>query len=120
MSLAKRSQAPATTMLFDFPYRHVALVVMCLVPAAVSWWSGRSLLASLTDPLLPERLLAHRRRNLAMLWLTIVGCVLLGAFENLAWAIPLAIVARSAARYPLRRALYDERWSFAGYLAGMC
>jgi len=106
-------------MLLDLPYRHAALVALCLVPAAVSWWSGRSLIAALDDPLLPERLLAHRRRNLTVLWLVIVGTLLLGTFEHLIWTIPLTIVARAAARYPLRRALYDERWSFAAYMAAM-
>src|SRR5215471_17087004 len=106
-------------MLFDPHYGRAALVILCLVPAAVSWWSARSLLALRDDPMLPERMLAHRRRNRAVLWLAIVGSLLPGAFENLIWTLPLTIVARAAAVFPLRRALYDERWSFAGYMACM-
>jgi hypothetical protein len=92
-------------MLFDFPYGRAALVVLCLVPAAVSWWSGRSLLAQVDDPLLPERLLAHRHRNRTLLWAAIVGSLLLGAFQHLLWTLPLTIVARAAAGFRLRRAL---------------
>ncbi|HEY7289534.1 MAG TPA: M48 family metallopeptidase [Vicinamibacterales bacterium] len=107
-------------MLFDLPYRHAILVALCVTPAAVSWWSGRSLLALLDDPLLPERLVAHRRRSRTALWCVIAAMIVFGGFENLIWAIPLTLVARAAAGYRLRRALYDERWSFFGFMGGMC
>jgi Zn-dependent protease with chaperone function len=106
-------------MLVELPFGRVALAVLCLVPAAFRWWSGRSLLALLDDPLLPERLLEYRRRNRAVLWSAIAASVALGGLADLVWTIPLTIVARSAAGYPLRRALYDERWGLGGYLAGM-
>src|SRR5262249_2678799 len=107
-------------MLVDLPYPHAVLTVLCLVPAVDNWLSGRSLRAFLNDPLLPERLLAHRRRGRIALWSVVAGCFLLGRFEDLVWTLPLTFAARAAAAYPLRRALYDERWSFAGYMAGIC
>src|SRR5262245_45649682 len=104
-------------MLFEAPVHRAALAVLCLVPAAVQWWFGRSLAAALDDPLLPERLQAHRRRNLSILWFVVVVVVVLGGFGVLLWAAPLVVCARLAAGYPLRRALFDERWSLATYIS---
>jgi len=106
-------------MFFNAPVRHVLVGMLCLVPAAVSWWSGRSLVALLDDPVLPERLLAHRRRNRAVLWTVVVSAFILGAIDDLLWAAPLLVVSRMVAAYTLRRTLFDERWSFAAYMATM-
>jgi Zn-dependent protease with chaperone function len=106
-------------MFFDLRLPGAALVLLCLLPAAVRWWSGRTLKPLLDDPLLPERLLAHSRRNLAVLWTVIVCTILLGRFQDLFWSLPLILVTRTAAGYPLRRALFDERWSVTSYLTMM-
>lgn len=104
-------------MLFDVP--GPVLAVLCLLPAAARLWSWRTLTPQLNDPLIPERLLAHSRRNLAVLWLVIVCAILLGHPKHLFWALPLILVTRAASGYPLRRALFDERWSLPLYLGMM-
>jgi Zn-dependent protease with chaperone function len=106
-------------MLVDLPYRHAWFAALCLVPAVLRWWAGRALRAHLDDPLLPERLVAQRRRNQQVLGFVLAGSVVVGTFDDLIWAIPLLVITRAAAAYPLRRALYDERWSLAGYLVWM-
>jgi Zn-dependent protease with chaperone function len=106
-------------MLFDLRLPGLALAVLCLVPAAFRWWSGRTLSQRLDDPLLPERLLAHARRNLTVLWTVIVFTILLGRYQDLFWSLPLMLVARTAAAYPLRRALFDESWSLVSYVMTM-
>jgi len=106
-------------MFVDLPYRQLVLVVLCLVPAAVRWWSGRSLLPFLDDPLLPERLLEHRRRNQTLLWGILVATLVLSGIGDFVWTVPLTLVARSAAGFPFRRSLYNEQWSLAGYMSGM-
>jgi Zn-dependent protease with chaperone function len=106
-------------MAIDSFVRAAALAFLCLLPAAGRWWSGRSLLALLDDPVLPERLLAHRRRNLAVLWAVIVCTLLLGRVSDLFWSLPLIVVTRVAAGYPLRRALFDEHWSLVAYVMTM-
>jgi Zn-dependent protease with chaperone function len=104
-------------MFFDLRLPVPALALLCLIPAAVRLWSWRTL--RLDDPLLPERLLAHGRRNLAVLWTVIACTFVLGGFPNLFWALPLVLFMRSVAGYPLRRALFDERWSLLTYQAVM-
>jgi Zn-dependent protease with chaperone function len=103
-------------MLLDLRLPVSALVVLCLIPAAVRWWSGRALARRLDDPLLPERLQAHARRNIHALWTVIVFAILLGGYRHLLWSLPLMLITRMAAAYPLRRALYDESWTLASYV----
>src|SRR5262245_46251172 len=106
-------------MISDPVVRTTALLCLCLLPGGMRWWSARTLIPRLDDPLLPERLAAHRRRNLIGLWFTLVAVVVLGSLRDLRWAMPLVMGGRLAAGYPIRRALYDEHWSFATYVTTM-
>src|SRR5262245_27949534 len=106
-------------MFFDFPGRPVVLAIVCLIPAVLTWWSGRTLRKVLDDPLLPERLGAHRHRNRSVLWIVLVCAFLLGGYEQMMWWLPLTWFGRIAANFPLRRALYEERWHFGAYLSCM-
>jgi hypothetical protein len=99
--------------------RHVAVALVSLVSGLVTWWSGRSLLAILDDPVLPERLLAYRKRNRLVLWTALMATMVIGDFTDLLWAVPLTIGARLVAGYSLRRRLFDERWSLAAYASCM-
>src|SRR6185295_283117 len=98
-------------MLFDSPVPTWALVILCVVPGAARLLSGRALVALIEDPVLPERLLAHRRRGMTILWLVLVSLMVFGGFGSLFWAAPILVLTRAAAGYPLRRALFNERWS---------
>ena len=106
-------------MISDPVVRTTALLCVCLLPVAMRWWSARSLIPRLDDPLLPERLAAHRRRNLIGLWFALVAVIVLGSVRDLLWTMPVVMAGRLVAGYPIRRALYDEHWSFATYVGTM-
>ena len=106
-------------MLFGVRLPVAGLALLCLLPAAVRWWSARTLRPLRDDPLLPERLLAHGRRNQAVLWTVVVCTILFGSVQDLFWSLPLIALTRLAAGYPVRRALFDEGWSFVSYLTTM-
>jgi Zn-dependent protease with chaperone function len=88
---------------------------LVLLPAILRWCWGRPLTRQPADPALPERLLANQRRNQITLVLCIVGLIYLSPFSTL-WTLPLLILARGLASYPLRRRLYGETWSVVAYL----
>jgi Zn-dependent protease with chaperone function len=90
-------------------------IALALAPAIVAWWTGRAVLTRVDDPILPE-LLFERRRRLA-------GFTLGGAFalailfaDDALWAIPLLWIALLVSSYPIRRALFGERWSAFAFL----
>jgi Zn-dependent protease with chaperone function len=97
------------------------LVPLCvaLVPACVSWWSGRRLRHRLDDATFPERLQAHRRTVLITSF--VAGGVAVGMTPAGGAPVTIAILllALSASAYPLRKAIYGETWSYAGYVAWM-
>jgi Zn-dependent protease with chaperone function len=90
-------------------------VALALTPAAVSWWTGRSVLARVDDPVLPE-LLFDRRKRLASI--TLAGAIGLALLfrENLLWALPLLWIALLLTSHPLRRALFGERLGRLAFL----
>ena len=90
----------------------IAIGVPALVPAI--WWGveTRRLLHRLDDPLLPERLLAARRRAAFVLMFS-VGIIAGVNSMALWWAVPFVLVSRAAAGFRLRRRLYEETWAFA-------
>jgi Zn-dependent protease with chaperone function len=90
--------------------------VVALIPAAVSWLSGRRLARHAQNPSLPERLIAHRRR--AGIALGIAGALIaIYAPRSLPWAAPLLFSSLLMAGYPLRRTLFEETWTVAHYLS---
>ena len=88
---------------------------LALVPALVSWWTGRVVLARVDDPVLPE-LLFERRRKLA--GFAIGGALALAILfaEDALWAIPLLWISLLVSAYPIRRTLFGERWTALAYL----
>lgn len=97
------------------PAALVAAVLLSLTPAAVRWWWGRPLVRLADDPILAERLAAHRRRA-GSVTVTCAAVMIVGWPGYAAWAVPLQVLAQMVGGYPLRRALYRETWSFPGYL----
>jgi len=88
---------------------------MAVVPAAFALWSGRRIAAFADDPAIAERLLASRTRSGVVTGFC--GAMLVTtALDQLAWALPLLIVTRMAAGYPLRKQLNRETWSLSAYL----
>jgi Zn-dependent protease with chaperone function len=94
----------------------VLTALIALGPAAIAYWRGRHLLADLDDPALPERLLAVHRRNAHVFGISI-GVLIATSPGRLVWALPLLVLARMLAAYPLRKRLYSETWSAWAYLS---
>ncbi|HET9371175.1 MAG TPA: M48 family metallopeptidase [Vicinamibacterales bacterium] len=90
-------------------------VLIALVPAVVRLWSGRTLVAHLDDPALPERTYAAARQG-ALVVAFAAALIIIGFPGHAIWAVPFMLVARMAAGYPARRALLDESWSLGAYL----
>ena len=100
---------------------YLVVVLIALVPGVVSWWSGRRLARRADDPALPEQLAAHRRRNGAMFGVALVVPAFVASFSRTDIGFPIvlggfvAYAGLIAAAYPLRCALYEDRWSFLAY-----
>jgi Zn-dependent protease with chaperone function len=99
------------------------LILIALVPGALSWWSGRQLAGRLNDPALPELLAEHRRRQGMVLVgvMCALGFVAASGGVNVTAAgivggLLTAYAGCVAAAYPLRRVLYEETWTFSAYL----
>jgi Zn-dependent protease with chaperone function len=106
--------APPT---IELSFIQVALcLALALVPACLSWWSGRQLRLRLDDAAFPERLQAHRRRILFLSFL--LGGVAVGMKPALApVTIGTLVLALSGAAYPLRIAIHGETWTYFAYLS---
>src|SRR3982751_5211528 len=100
---------------------YLTIVLIALLPGAISACLGYRLIHRTADPALPELLAAHRRRNGVMFGMG-VGIAVWAAMSSAGGAL-LPIIASIAilyaglvaAAYPLRRALYQETWSFLTY-----
>lgn len=91
-------------------------ILIALLPAALTFWSGRRIARHLDDPALPERLLAARRRNSVVFFLS-MGLLIATTVSHLQWALLLLVLARMTASYPLRKVLHHETWSLGAYLS---
>jgi Zn-dependent protease with chaperone function len=87
-----------------------------VLPGAFTLWRGRSLARLADDPALSERLLANRSPNGAVFGFCVAILIAI-AGNYLAWALPLLIVTRMVAGYPLRKVLHRETWSLGAYLS---
>jgi Zn-dependent protease with chaperone function len=90
--------------------------LIALLPALLSWWSGRRLATLADDPALPERLHASRRVHGMILVASFMGLATI-ATDSLFWSLPLLFISVMAAGYPLRKVLHGETWSLAAYLS---
>jgi hypothetical protein len=105
------------TVALDLPNLSPAIAALiALLPSTLALWWGRRIARFVDDPVLPERLLANRSRNTAVAVAAFLSLAW-AAVDHLAWALPLLIVTRMAAGYPLRRAVHRETWSLRGYMS---
>lgn len=96
---------------------HPALTILiACAPAMVATWWGRELSRDLNDPALPERLLANRRRTGAAFGVS-VGLLIFFGLNHLVWSLPLLVITRMVAAFPIRKVLYNETWGIAAYLS---
>jgi Zn-dependent protease with chaperone function len=98
-----------------FPLSPWLAAAFAVAPAIFAWWTGRAVLARADDPVLPE-LLFERRRRLAGLGLVGTFALTLLFADEALWALPLLWVALLLSSYPLRRALFGERWNILAFL----
>jgi Zn-dependent protease with chaperone function len=103
-------------MLPDFAGRILLLVVIAATPAAVRWFLGRRVIRHANDPALAERLLAMARRSTPASVLAIAALLILSP-RSAFWTLPLLVLLRLTAGYPIRRALFGETWSLPRYLS---
>ncbi len=103
-------------MLVFFGDSPVLLALIALMPAAISWWSGRRLLAVIDDPILPERMIANQRRNSVAFIIAFAGLASISP-RSLVWTGPLVFLGTHAAAYPMRQAIFGETWSLGTYLS---
>jgi Zn-dependent protease with chaperone function len=92
-----------------------ALALSAFVPFLCARWSSRELLSRLDDPLLPDRLLAHSRR-VGMGVGSAIGIGVFCAPSYLPAVVLLSWVSVLAGGFRARKAVFDERWGFFGYL----
>jgi Zn-dependent protease with chaperone function len=108
--------------MFGSPYlAYLIVVAIALIPGGISWFLGYRLLRRMSDPALPELLAGHRRRIGAIFGAGMAGlsavAVLSGQHvaPTIVAGFLISYSGLLAAAYPLRRALYQETWSFFTY-----
>ncbi len=95
----------------------VPLALTCAVaPGFLAWGMGRQLIRLREDPALPERLVGHRVRVGYAIGASL-GLLLIVWPNYILWTIPLAVVATLVGGFPARKAVLEEQWGLAGYLA---
>ena len=102
-------------MFSNIPGSPVIGLLIALVPAAYTWWNGRALARIPDDPLLPERLMAHRLRA-RQVFACAVAVLIAGWWTTFYQLFLVTAGARALAAYPLRRVLNQETWSRLTYL----
>ena len=121
MGLAEHGQFGRVSMFLNPSSLYLIVVLIALAPGAVAWFSSRRLIHHINDPALPELLAGHRRRNGVMFVVAVTGCVWLSVLADGQVAVTaiggglFTYAGLAAAAYPLRRALYQETWSFLSY-----
>jgi heat shock protein HtpX len=104
-----------TSTLLPTSFSLCLVIALAVAPALVAWWTGRAVLARVDDPVLPELLFERRRRLTGFALGGAIAIAILFADDAL-WAIPLLWLALLLSSYPLRRTLFDERWSALAYV----
>jgi hypothetical protein len=94
----------------------VAAASLALLPAVISWLTGRGLATRIDDRSLPERLHFHQQRTGVA---TGIAMVAIGVISPAAllWAVPLLFTTVLLVGYPIRRTLFEETWSAGAYLS---
>jgi heat shock protein HtpX len=103
-------------MFEDFPGAAAFAAAIALAPAIQRWWGGRALARLTTDPVLPERLNAHRVRSTGTS-LLVFAFLVAGWPMWLFWTVPLQLISCGLANYRLRKIMFEETWGRIAYLS---
>ena len=95
--------------------REILSLTLLLVPAAYAWRESAGILARVDDPAFAEMRAAFHHR------LAVIGtvCVMLGVVVSatlLSLKVAVTLLVILAALYRIRRAVFNERWTFLRYL----
>src|SRR5262245_38825294 len=88
---------------------------LALLPAALHWWSTRSVFDPSAAAVLPERHFAIAQRVSFVTMLCTVSIIVIAGWHA-TWLLPVQFVALTATTYRARRAMFAETWSFRRYL----
>jgi Zn-dependent protease with chaperone function len=91
------------------------IALLAIIPGTLAWWRGRRLARLVSDPALPELLMASQRHMLGVFATALAVVIVIGG-PRAVWGIPLLMLINSAGRYPLRRTLLGESAGIASYL----
>lgn len=105
-------------MVEDLPGLPLLLVLVAFAPAIVLWRRTRVLTRNVEDPALPERLVTEQRHIGAFMFMALAALVVASP-RAIFWTGPLLLFGYVVGSYPLRKALYKDTWSLAGYLSFM-
>jgi Zn-dependent protease with chaperone function len=103
-------------MLTNLPAAAFLAALVALTPAILRVWFGLPLVRNTDDAALAERLEANQRRN-TQITAACCAILLVGWTSSAVWTIPLLVVARLIAAYPLRKQLYSETWTLGEYVS---
>lgn len=90
-------------------------LLLAVIPAAVSWWSGQGLRAKADDPALPELLFERWQLVTKVFAVCVVLEVVLGG-RHAVWGVPLLAGLLIVAGYPVRRRVLGETWGLGAYV----
>src|SRR5215471_3750796 len=102
--------------MFDSSYGVALAVVLALVPGLVRLARGPSLRRLADHPALPEHLMQFNRR-VSILSAACLGGMAYGLRWWMVWVFPLSVLGQWLGGFPLRKALYEETWSFATFVS---
>ena len=100
----------------SWPGSTILAATVALVPACIGLWRGWYLARLVNDPALSERIIAGARVRGEVFGCVFVLLVIVWPGYTI-WTLPLLVISRMAASYPLRRILYGETWSLGAYLS---
>lgn len=94
----------------------VVAASLALLPAVITWLTGRGLATRVDDRSLPERLHFHQQRTGVAMGIAMVAIGVISP-AALLWAVPLLFTTVLLVGYPIRRTLFEETWSAGAYLS---
>ncbi len=94
----------------------IASFVVLIAPAVYVWWQGRRLIRRVDDPAFAELRFANAQRLVFVIAAAIATSLVI-SFEYPLIKLAVLLVALLVARFPARRAIFEESWGLFAYLS---